>query len=382
MIARRPMCRIICTVPHRLSPRVRHAVEECGVFIGLVQSSRSVQIRERRLPFLSGGVPSLEETLSDTFHMYVTPEQEPRLMQRIITAAGLEMADRGTIYSHNVDLVAEDEHGEDGHVVSGFAGDSGEDSGARRLPIVEDLACIRCIVPRGHGSSIARIALEMGTSVPSVAFGIGTGGRDRLGLLRIAIPAEKELVTVATPRRDAELLAQRIVENGGLDHPGTGFVYLHPVERGLVNIRLWIGSQRHAASINQLVAAVDALWGNTAWRRRFPTEERSQLAESAGLVRDQQEITIVCAEPQTRNLLQAAMGRGAGGATTAHVGRFAHRSADSGHMTGALEVTTVVVPAERTDSVLQALVKEKRPDESVVPRIFVGPAPWAYSYRR
>jgi hypothetical protein len=381
MIVRTAISRITCTVPHRLSPSVRKAIEGCHVFAALVQSSRSVQIRERKVPFLSGGIPSLEQTLSDTFQIYATPDQEPSLMQRIITAAGLEMADRGTIYSQTVDMIM-DEDDDERSVEAVCSVETSQETLSGRVPIVDDLASIRCIVQRGQGSSIARIALEMGTSVPSVMFGIGTGGRDRLGLLRIAIPAEKELVTVASPRRDAEILAQRIVEQGGLDRPGTGFVYLHPLQRGLVNIRLWTGSQRHAASINQLVAAVDALWGDTAWRRRFPGEEPPQPMESAGLVRDQQEITIVCPEPQTRTLLQAAMAQGAGGATTTHVAQFGSGLPDPVQISGALEVTTVVVPSSRIEDVLQALVYAHRPDETTAPSIFVGPAPWAYAYRR
>jgi hypothetical protein len=61
----------------------------------------------------------------------------------------------------------------------------------RRFPLLGDLSGIGCILPRGLGDPIARIALELGTCVPAITFGIGTGLRDRLGLLRIAIPAER-----------------------------------------------------------------------------------------------------------------------------------------------------------------------------------------------
>ena len=303
-------------------------------------------------------------------------------MGRIIEAAGLEMADRGTVFSRTLDFVTGSGDAEALSGCSDAVPDRVAPNGDRRPTIVEDLAGIRCIVPRGFGDTIARISLEMGTSVPSVAYGFGTGGRDRLGLLRIAIAAEKEMVTVVTPARDAELLAQQIVENGRLNQPGTGFVYLHPVERGLVNIRLWIGSQRHAATMNQLIAAVDGLWGDTAWRRRFPAEERQKSADFAGVSHDLQEITIVCPEAATRTALRTAMERGAGGATTAHVAQFVAMQSEKNLTSGALELTTLVVPSHRIDEILTALADEHTEDAAMRPKVFVGPAPWAYSYRR
>ncbi len=381
-MSRVEVCEIRCTVPHSLSPRVRTVAEECGIMTGLVQASRNVQIRERALPFLSTGVSTLEETRSDTFHLFVTPEREALVMGRIIQAAGLEMADRGTVFSRTLDLVTGTDVAEEPSRSSGAAPDGSEENRARRLAIVEDLACIRCIVPRGFGDTIARISLEMGTSVPSVAYGVGTGGRDRLGLLRIAISAEKEMVTVVTPARDAEALAQQIVENGRLDQPGTGFVYLHPVQRGLVNIRLWIGSQHHAATMNQLVAAVDALWGDTAWRRRFPAEDRPKSTDSAAVSHDLREITVVSPETETRTLLRTALDRGAGGATTAHVAQFVGVPSEKNLTSGALELTTLVVPSNRTDEILGALAEEQTDDAAMRPKVFVGPAPWVYSYRR
>ncbi|MEX2445045.1 MAG: hypothetical protein WD492_15695 [Alkalispirochaeta sp.] len=386
----RTISRITCEVPHRLSSRVREALQMCGVQGGFVQTSRSVQIRERSLPFLTASATSLEETLSDTYYIHVTPGHEQKVLERLIVHVGLQKADRGTIYSEELRYLGDPQLlgiGPDS-VDEGATGNDGlNPQTSRRLPIVNDIAGISCFVPRGKGSLVARVALEMGASVPSVMFGRGTGWRDRLGLVRIAIPAEKEIVTLTSPGRDAEVLAQQIVQGARLNQPGAGFVFLHSLKRGLVNIHLWLGSQRHAASINQIVAAVDALWGDTGWRSRFTVEEESPLVagDTHGFMRDLRVVTLLTREGQTRDILRAAMEAGAGGATTSGVTQFFVSPSGRHEAPGAVEMTSIIVPEPRLDRITELMLAatSDRSEGSVAfPCIFVGTVPWAYSYRR
>jgi len=332
----------------------------------------------------------LEETLSDTFYVHVTPEWEQDVMETLILEVGLQKADRGTIYSEELTFVGDAQFL--GVASGGSEGPAPPEASStpamiRRLPIVSDITGISCFVPRGRGSIVARVALEMGTSVPAVTFGKGTGWRDRLGLVRIAIPAEKELVTLTSPGRDAETLAQQIVQGARLNQPGAGFVFLHPLKRGLVNIHLWLGSQRHAASINQIVAAVDGLWGDTGWRSRFTVEEESTMlgGDAHGFMGDLREITLLTREGQTRDILRAAMEAGAGGATTSGVTHFATSSQQRYEAPGAVELTSIVVAESRLNSIIDAM-QEATPERSkgpvAFPCIFIGSVPWAYSYRR
>ncbi len=61
----------------------------------------------------------------------------------------------------------------------------------------KELKGITCIVQRGEGDRIAKISLNTGASVPITTHGTGSGVRDKLGLLRITIPPEKELINLA-----------------------------------------------------------------------------------------------------------------------------------------------------------------------------------------
>jgi len=240
---------------------------------------------------------------------------------------------------------------------------------------------IRCIVPRGLGSVVARTALELGTSVPSIAYANGSGGRDRLGLLRVAIPPEKEIVTVTTPAADAEALARQIVDASNLDRPGGGFVYLHPLSRGVVNVRLWIGAQRHAASFNQIVAAVDSLWGGADWRRRFVTDD--QPAASTDLLHDLTELTVMCPEDRTHRIIMAAIDGGAGGATTSGITTILQTGVERERQFGAVELTTLVVQSSRVEPVIEAMrATGSLADDAGTVHLIKAAVPFGYSYRR
>jgi hypothetical protein len=381
-----PICRITCHVPHGASAVLRKLLADLRPLMAFVQTSRSVQVRERKSRLIGVVSSKQEETLSDTFQLLVAPDRETGLLEHIITHANLGMADRGSVYAEHVELAElTDEHSgpgpSDAESESPSLLPESVDSTAR-VPILHDLMNIHCIVPRGLGSVVARSALELGTSVPSVAYASGSGGRDRLGLLRVAIPPEKEIVTVTTPAADAEGLARQIVDSSRLDRPGAGFVYLHPLSRGVVNVRLWIGAQRHAASINQLVAAVDSLWGGAEWRRRFVTDDQPAAA-SSGFLRDLTELTLICPEDRTHRLIMAAIDGGAGAATTSRITTILQPGAEHERQVGAVELTTLVVQPSHVEPVMEAMrATGSLADDSGAFYLIKAAVPVGYSYRR
>lgn len=96
---------------------------------------------------------------------------------------------------------------------------------------------ITCIVQRGKADSVIKAALEAGAPGATIYFARGTGVRERLGLLRIAISPEKEVVEVVTPSEKADAIFDAMVEAGKLDIPGMGFIYMTPVSRTLASRR-------------------------------------------------------------------------------------------------------------------------------------------------
>jgi hypothetical protein len=182
----------------------------------------------------------------------------------------------------------------------------------------ERLAGVFCIVQRGQGDSIARIPLESGISVPSIHFGTGRGVRDKMGLLRITIPADKEVIYTLASSYDTDLLMERMIEVGKLDQPGKGFIYEIPLKRGIINMKVVRGDQKQAASIEQLVAAVDQLKGGAEWRRRSASLGKKG-AKKKDYIQHLVDLTLVCDGGTGLDLVKTALSAGAAGATIANV---------------------------------------------------------------
>ncbi|MCC5815100.1 MAG: hypothetical protein JJT78_10115, partial [Leptospira sp.] len=127
---------------------------------------------------------------------------------------------------------------------------------------------IYCILQRGLGDIISRLVLENGIGVPTITYGTGTGLRDKLGLLKITIPREKDILKLVVNSADVHHVMDFIIEMGKLDYPGRGFIYEYPVKRGLINTRVSQGSNKQAANIEQIIAALDKLSGGIEWRKR------------------------------------------------------------------------------------------------------------------
>jgi len=178
------------------------------------------------------------------------------------------------------------------------------------------LAGVFCIVQRGQGDSIARISLESGISVPSIHFGIGRGVRDKMGLLRITIPADKEIVYTLASSYDTDVLMDRMIEVGKLDQPGKGFLYEVPLKRGIINLKVTRGDQRQAASIEQLVAAVDQLKGGAEWRRRSASLGKKGI-KKRNYIHHLVDLTLICDGGTGIDLVKTALSAGAAGATIA-----------------------------------------------------------------
>jgi hypothetical protein len=240
------------------------------------------------------------------------------------------------------------------------------------------LTAITCILSHpGAGNALARLALELGVCVPVISAGAGTGLRDRLGLLRVTIPREKEFVHLIAPAHDAEGILGMLVEAGQLNQPGRGFVYTRPVDLAVLNTRLRVGRQRTAASIEQIVAAIDDLSGGTGWRRRYPELELFQPPDRRTLSRELCELTLTNDEEHTDDFVQAAVAAGAAGATRAEVGRI-----DPGDdaVAAACERTVVVVPAARRHQVVQALLAVAARSAVVAGTLEIAAVLAAYSY--
>ncbi len=383
--------RITCHVHHRLSHLVNERLVEIGASSILVESGRSVRQLRRPRPFgLPGKIVRLEDQPVEVFRVTAPRERAHSIMEAVIASADLDQPGRGTVYLQ--DLVefrraAADTHSGDRAQSSRPVIGTGATPAAgalnqpnRPVPtLLRDLALITCILSMpGGGQQLARVALDLGTCVPVVTLGTGTGMRDRLGLLRITVPPEKEIVHLIVPAHDCEEIIRILIEEANLNQPGRGFVYQTPVSAGVIDTRLRIGPQEHAASIEQIIAAIDELKGSTAWRKRFVGIEGDETDATLRLLRNNREITLICAEGRAATLVETAIEAGAGGATTSRARRLSSDGPEGG--LAARERSTISVQADICKNVVSALLEADSGNEGDADRVQVLEAPAAFTH--
>jgi nitrogen regulatory protein P-II 1 len=99
------------------------------------------------------------------------------------------------------------------------------------ITYLTDAVLITAVVPVGRADALLKAARDVGASGGVVHHARGTGVRERLGLLGIAVEVEKEVVSIVVATDHQELIAEAIFHAGGLDVPGGGYLYVTPLEK-------------------------------------------------------------------------------------------------------------------------------------------------------
>lgn len=101
----------------------------------------------------------------------------------------------------------------------------------RTITVLTDVALITCIVQRGLADTIIKAAREAGAQGATVNFARGTGVRERLGILGVAVEVEKEIINVVVSTDQADRIFEKMYLAGKLDTPGMGFMYITPLDK-------------------------------------------------------------------------------------------------------------------------------------------------------
>ncbi len=313
----REATRITLMTHQGLSNKIVEVFAALGVHTLAVEGARCVRQKMKKSFW---GLPGLRAELSDTateiFRTTVPREAADFILCKLIENLDLQIPGRGAVYAQDL------------HEISSREFPAIHTDAVQSDRLLNDLALITGIQSKsGSGENLFRVALKLGAGVPVVGIGIGSGIRDRLGLLRITISPEKEMVYLMVPSHDADGLQNLLIEEGHLNRPGGGFLFQTPIRAGMVDPLIRIGRQEHAASIEQIIAAIDDLKKSTAWRKRFfgmETNFESSIKEHFS----HREISFFCHEEQSDNFVHAAMQSGAEGATVSRI-RLLHLNNDS-----------------------------------------------------
>ncbi|MDR0450424.1 MAG: hypothetical protein LBH26_04080, partial [Treponema sp.] len=290
----------------------------------------------------------LEESRALFYRFCVPAKFEQGVMRRIAEATDLKMGGRGCVFAlrgfirRGKQLVFDEEK------LSSLCG------AGKKLP-QEDYALLCCTVSRGLGNSLSAAVLELGVCVPVVFFGTGVGLRDKLGLLRITIPVEKEIIWFLVPRSDAELVEKTLIPRARLDVPGNGFLYKIFVHAPVVNLRVRQGKRVHAATMEQVIAALDEVQGSSNWRRlgtriSGSPEGKNRTGSMKGLF-------FIGEEEEVEIFRKTAMENGARGATLNHLEMRSYSAVSQGQTmeSHSREFCDIIIPADAEENILKRI---------------------------
>ncbi len=341
------MIKVTCQVYTWISALVEKSLFEAGIVNFHLQSGRNVVIREKH--YLGGLITKTkyENDPADIFRFYIPFEYESAILNYLIKKCEFHHPGRGTVFTEEVTLY--------NFELLHFDFDK-----LNRLEKSEDLAKsgftgISCIIQRGLAGIIIKSVLDMGFCVPTVTYGEGGGFREKLGLIRVAIPSEKEVVTLTVSKIDAMEVMGILVDIARLDQPGKGFIYMFPIRKAFINTRLFRGTLKQVASTEQIIQAIDEIKGNNEWRRKFSESELTKRSDRRKYLKKMINITVFTNEGYIGNIINQAMNDGAGGAT---VYTLDYKSSDSDYkfVLPAREMSDLVINDNQKDGILQSLI--------------------------
>ena len=356
-----------------IASAILEELESIGIEYSNSIAGRRDLLQERKglLKMLGTGKSILHDPIT-IITFLVSSEMEQTIINCIIEKGRLNMPGRGSVFSKEVTLIKAHEQCQENKIQN-------IETKMRRL--FSDLTGICCIAHRGDGDLLAKVGLETGSGVPAITLGIGTGLRDKIGLWRVAIPAEKEIVNLVTTSHNAENVMEMMIDIGALDQPGKGFIYLYPIKMGLVDVKAYVGLSRQAASIEQMVSVIDEIKGGTGWRRREFSKYPS-AGKKRKYLNDLVNFILICNEGRTPDLIRAAMDAGAGGATTSKLKYRSTEKSESSKISPAREISEMIITENQIETVVKTLEERGALDDNTHGQMFYSMVPKAYTYTR
>lgn len=370
--------------PSSARPVIDHlfAAGERNAFVTNARGSlRRAHWTQRFLPL----VGSEKEIL----RFLVPDDQVDSVLRQIVDIGGLRYPGSGAVYAVPCDALY---HSPDFPIWAGLESDDNIEVNAS-LSLRENLAAISCIVEPEQTENISRAAMQAGAHGPVVSYCEGRGLRDRLGWLRITKRATKEWLSLIVDNADVEAVVEAMQTAGRMDMPGRGFLYRMPVQKGIVNLASTVGSQRHAADLPQIIAALDELMGHSDWRRR-PVVRLGSGARAAGIGLDDADsggpvsiahtrLTFIATQSHAHTLLDAATSAGATGANlmTTRLVEAESETTLGRRLNRERTWVQTVVPKTHADTVLQAALSCAREEDMRESCFFSQPVSQIVTYQ-
>jgi len=106
----------------------------------------------------------------------------------------------------------------------------------REFTVLTDASLITCVVQRGKADAVIQAAQDAGAQGATTYYGFGSGVRERLGLLGLAVDVEKEIITILVADDQLDRIFERMYLAAELDLPGGGIIYVTKLEKAATYI--------------------------------------------------------------------------------------------------------------------------------------------------
>jgi len=340
---------VLCVADNNITGALDQCLKDLAFPEVFIQRAKQMCLADKQGLFGLGPASRLEETRAMIYRIQVPSEFEKGIMQRIAEATDLKMGGRGCIFAQHVNYQRGEYLSFDTEKLERLCGK------IEKLPH-EEHTLISCVVPRGHAATLAEAVLELGVCVPVVFFGEGMGLRDKLGLLRITIPKEKEIIWFIVPHSDADLVEKTLIPRARLDIPGQGFLYKFPVYAPVVNLRIRLGKRSHAATMEQVIAALDEVRGSSDWRRLGSRKHGSSGQDKTGKMRG---LFFIGDDEEVEAFRLLAMGNGARGATfnSLEMRSFCDLTHEEAMKSHSRSLCDIIVSTEIEERILESIGK-------------------------
>lgn len=101
----------------------------------------------------------------------------------------------------------------------------------REFTVLTDVSMITCVVQRGKAEAVVQAAQDSGAQGATIYYGHGSGIRERLGLLGLAVDVEKEIITILCGDDQLDRIFEKMYFAAELDLPGAGIIYVTKLEK-------------------------------------------------------------------------------------------------------------------------------------------------------
>jgi nitrogen regulatory protein PII len=101
----------------------------------------------------------------------------------------------------------------------------------REIIVLTDVSLITCVVQRGLADEVIKAAQEAGAQGATTYYARGSGVRERLGILGVAVEVEKEVINIVVANDQVERVFEKMYLAGQLDTPAMGIIYTTPLEK-------------------------------------------------------------------------------------------------------------------------------------------------------